>query len=251
MTENDEKIGGFERPSLQLAGQIDFRNAGEVRNRLIDAVSLSSEVHVDVADVDFIDSSGLSAIIDAARYAGMRGRTIRLIEPSRRLRHMLDITGFCELFAICDTYTSLQTPSGRVAEHVVGSEVSFLLPCRPESLSAVRGRVVEFAKKLPFNEDELADIQLAVGEAVSNAYRHGCSGSQDDIISVRCRISAVGLEVDIKDRGDGFVPSSIIDPVPGVLSTGGRGIFFMRMMVDEVEFTFDGGTCVHLHKWLK
>jgi len=62
------------------------------------------------------------------------------------------------------------------------------------------------------------------------------------------------LEVAVLDEGPGFDPRRIPDPVAeeNLLKTDGRGIFFMRSFMDEVEYSFpaEGGTLVRLVKRL-
>jgi len=235
-------------PTVVLSGQIDFRNVEDTRKAMLDALGRSKHV---IGDVEFMDSSGLSALIDAAKQAERIGGRIELRQPSRRLRHMLDVTGFSALFSI--ESRAAPPPSSRtgVLEKPFSAEMSFLLPCRPATLATVRSRVAGFARRLPFTSEEIGDIQLAVGEAVSNAFRHGCPEGERGVIAVKCRISEDGVEVDIKDRGRGFNPEEVPHPEPGNLIPGGRGIFFMRILMDEVDFTFDHGTTVHLHKKLR
>jgi serine/threonine-protein kinase RsbW len=61
-----------------------------------------------------------------------------------------------------------------------------------------------------------------------------------------------GLEVQVADQGAGFDPSSVPDPVAeeNLLKAYGRGIFFMRSFMDEVEYSFpaSGGTRVRMLK---
>jgi serine/threonine-protein kinase RsbW len=51
----------------------------------------------------------------------------------------------------------------------------------------------------------------------------------------------------VRDPGPGFDPATIPNPIMGqnVYSTGGRGIYLISMMVDEVHFR-KGGTEIHM-----
>ena len=64
-------------------------------------------------------------------------------------------------------------------------------------------------------------------------------------MNVELAARAGGLDVRVRDEGPGFDPTRVPDPLaPENLSkSGGRGIFLMRMLMDEVAFRClpDGG----------
>jgi anti-anti-sigma factor len=53
---------------------------------------------MDLADVDFIDSSGLRTLLSASRRAGLRGTEVQLRNVGPAVRRMLDITGTSDHF---------------------------------------------------------------------------------------------------------------------------------------------------------
>ncbi len=127
--------------------------------------------------------------------------------------------------------------------------VEFEVPSRPEMIAYIRSRVVEYARTLPFTDEEIEDIRIAVGEAGSNAVRHGSIG--DCRISIRMEKRPDCLVVTISDKGCGFDPNVVRIPEPGELVENGRGIVFMRALMDEVKFRFTHpGTSVELIKYL-
>ena len=115
-------------------------------------------------------------------------------------------------------------------------------------LALIRYRVVEFARSMPFTEDELEDIKLAVGEASANAVRHGAAAPPCKV-GVRMERRARCLKISITDRGCGFDPASVRPLAPDSLDETGRGIAIMRALVDKVRFRFNHpGTRVELTK---
>lgn len=127
--------------------------------------------------------------------------------------------------------------------------IEFEVPSRPEMIAYIRSRVVEYARTLPFTDEQIEDIRIAVGEAGSNAVRHGSTG--DCRIGVRIEKHTDGLVVVISDKGCGFDPNTVHVPEPGELVENGRGIVFMRALMDEVKFHFTHpGTSVELVKHL-
>ena len=121
-----------------------------------------------------------------------------------------------------------------------------LMVIRPESpgLSAARQRIRTVAVELGFAGERVVDLELAVGEAVSNAYVHGGLSSGTDLIHVSWHFADDALTVTIKDGGDGFAPEAVRRED----TRGGYGLNVMRACVDEVDFHRDGGTKVVLRK---
>ena len=144
--------------------------------------------------------------------------------------------------------TGARRRSGRLAS---SERVEFEVPGRPAMLAGIRARVAEFARSMPFTEDQIEDIRLAVGEAGANAIRHGAA-AQPCKIRVRMEKRGGSLRVSITDRGCGFDPASVRPAAAGSLEESGRGIAIMRALVDEVGFRrMHPGTRVDLVKHVK
>jgi anti-anti-sigma factor len=75
--------------SVDLASKPVLIEAGR-RALLEDGVP---KLTVDLAEVNFIDSSGLGALIELAGLAADRGCAFALGNPSRRVQRVLDLTG--------------------------------------------------------------------------------------------------------------------------------------------------------------
>jgi serine/threonine-protein kinase RsbW len=131
---------------------------------------------------------------------------------------------------------------------VLLEEISFVVPGSLDSCCVIRDRVADIALKLPFSDNDMDDIRLAVGEAASNAVRHGCKCHPESTISVRCWTNLREFCVEVKDCGDGFDPSAVREPDFFELPEGGMGIYYMRQSMDGLSFDFDNGTTVTLKK---
>lgn len=120
---------------------------------------------------------------------------------------------------------------------------------RPDSqgLSAARGRIRELVRQLQLPEDEAAGLLIAVGEAISNAYRHGTSNPNCDLIRLSWRHTVGDLEVTIRDDGRG-VPRNLWGGSLDRQSPLAHGIEIMRVGADEVRFFYDQGLKVVLRK---
>jgi serine/threonine-protein kinase RsbW len=232
---------------------VDFNNAYVLRDAARLAASLCSEgaIVMDLAAVSFIDSSGLSALVAAARELHASGRWLRLEGASRHLVRLLQTAGFSHFFEVESQLAPGGLPPARDGGRgKVWQHASFRVPARPPLLSHIRGRVAAMVEGVPVTEECLDNIRLAVGEAASNAFRHGCGGNE--VVSVRVTASTDGqtLVVEITDPGPGFDPDAVPVPDPSELQEGGLGIRFMKLTMDEVTYRFEGGTTVRLVKHL-
>jgi anti-sigma regulatory factor (Ser/Thr protein kinase) len=115
------------------------------------------------------------------------------------------------------------------------------------NVSHARREIVDFARHW-FSGSELADIESAVGEALANSAEHGAK--RGGAVDVHCSFDGQALVVEVKDDGDGFERWSAVDYVQPLRDAArGYGIFIMRELMDEVEYT-ERGTRVRLCKRL-
>jgi anti-sigma B factor antagonist len=88
------------RPALRVCGEVDLSTAAELRSYLDGAAdSFDGDIVVDVAELVFIDSSGLAQLVGAARALPDR-RVLVLHNPTKKVRNLLDITGLTSLDGI-------------------------------------------------------------------------------------------------------------------------------------------------------
>ena len=77
-----------------LTGEIDLSTVDQLRNMLSDSDGYTIEL--DMADVTFVDSTGLHALLDAL----LAGHQPRIVRPSTAVTRLLEVTGrydtFCE-----------------------------------------------------------------------------------------------------------------------------------------------------------
>jgi serine/threonine-protein kinase RsbW len=110
----------------------------------------------------------------------------------------------------------------------------------------------DITSKIGFGEDDASWIELAVHEAVINAIAHGNKHSAEKKVDVRFEVEEDALTVFIRDYGEGFDPSKLPDPTDesNLLNPSGRGIFYMRTFMDEVEHSIhpEGGSLVRMKK---
>lgn len=114
------------------------------------------------------------------------------------------------------------------------------LPNTPGGAKLARKQFVQFAKHLRLGREFIADVEIAIGEALANAAEHG--HKLHGTIRVNARVTDLGMEIVVSDDGVGFLPGPGQGEHPGVWSPRGYGIFLMRNVVDEIEFRDNGKT---------
>jgi serine/threonine-protein kinase RsbW len=92
-----------------------------------------------------------------------------------------------------------------------------------------------------------SDALLALGEAVANAIRHGSGGGRP--IHVAVRVADGWIEMSVKDHGPTAHPPQLPSDPPAPLALGGRGLWMILQLVDEVHLSRAGaGTLLSLRR---
>ena len=126
------------------------------------------------------------------------------------------------------------------------------LPSRIDTVATAAAAVVEFVGRLGISEEAAFGIDMAVREAVTNAVLHGNRQDEEKTVDISLKSSPDAVEISVHDQGPGFNPEEVPDPTvqENILKASGRGIFFMRTFMDEVDWLIrpDGGTTVRMVK---
>lgn len=87
---------------VHVIGEVDQSSAPVLSDALSRAVVLSPNVLVDLGDVGFIDSSGLSALIKGMHEARAAGGQVELVRPTAMVNRLLEITNLSSVFPTHD-----------------------------------------------------------------------------------------------------------------------------------------------------
>lgn len=123
-----------------------------------------------------------------------------------------------------------------------------------ESIDEAVTKTVDYAKGLGFEDDAIFGIDMAVREAVANAVKHGNGLDESKRVDVTLCDVPGGLEITVRDYGEGFKVEDVPDPTnpENLLKEDGRGILFMQNFVNTVEWHNhpEGGMLVRMVKEL-
>ena len=124
-----------------------------------------------------------------------------------------------------------------------GQVVELEVPSSPEYVAIVRQAVEGIARRMDFDEVQIEDLKLAVGEACTNAVRHGCAKDELQHIAIRCTVLTDGLSVEIRNGiADCDVP--LVPVKPDLTREGGLGLYLIRKLMDEVDIVWEPETAV-------
>jgi len=121
----------------------------------------------------------------------------------------------------------------------------------PQNLEYVESFVEKIFEKHQLSPAIYGNILISLTEAVTNAIKHGNASDESKCVCLKCNVSQSQIAFEISDEGTGFDFDSLPDPTApeNLLQIGGRGVFLMRQLSDDVTFRDDGSTveiCFHL-----
>jgi anti-anti-sigma factor len=91
-----EQLEGDDVVVARLTGELDIAGADSTGKRIAEAVPSSARgVVVDMSELEFIDSSGISMLFALARRVGSRRQELRVVAPAGKpVARVLDIVEF-------------------------------------------------------------------------------------------------------------------------------------------------------------
>ena len=114
----------------------------------------------------------------------------------------------------------------------------------PRNISRVEAFVERLVDQYKIGPDIYGNILISLTEAVTNAIKHGNNGDQSKRVFVKLIKAKNKITFKISDEGCGFDYECIPDPTApeNLLKIGGRGVFLMRQLSDDVVFSENGST---------
>lgn len=109
----DFKVAG--RPTadwavLDLSGEIDINSAPRLKEAIVASISAGkTKVALNMAGVDFMDSTGLAALVAGAKRTREANGDLALVQPNEQIRRILSIT---ELIKVLPVHESLEELTG-------------------------------------------------------------------------------------------------------------------------------------------
>ena len=87
---------------LVLHGELDMATESRLRDAAMAQLDVSglAKLGLDLADITFLDSCGISVLVDLRNHANDRGIDLEILAVSQRAARILTIVGLAEAFGI-------------------------------------------------------------------------------------------------------------------------------------------------------
>jgi serine/threonine-protein kinase RsbW len=130
--------------------------------------------------------------------------------------------------------------------------IELRLPSRLGYERIAMDAAASLARRMGFPADRIDALRTALAEAVTNAIEHGNQYDDAMKVLVMLTVRQDELVVSVADQGRKPLDQAIVQHVPSIEESlskpdkGGWGIWLIRELVDEVEFTTDPGGNNHV-----
>jgi serine/threonine-protein kinase RsbW len=135
---------------------------------------------------------------------------------------------------------------------ILNNEIEVIISSALENLDFIQTLTDCITNFMRFDEDSAHRIGMSVRESVTNAIQHGNKLDANKSVDICFEVAPDQLCISVKDQGDGFHADKVPNPLDpaNLLKPSGRGIFYIRTFMDEVEFRplSRGGTEVYMVK---
>ena len=113
--------------------------------------------------------------------------------------------------------------------------ITLRIPAKAEYITLCRLALTGLSQLREIGDDTMADVKLALTEAVSNSVRHAYGPDGDGYVQVTYQLAPDRLGIEVLDDGEGFDPDEAPSFEGEELSEGGLGIAIIRSIADEFE----------------
>jgi serine/threonine-protein kinase RsbW len=131
-------------------------------------------------------------------------------------------------------------------------KIEVVISSRFENIELVQAIAEHLCETAGLDDDGAHWIGMAVREGVANAIKHGNKLDSRKKVEATLSFDGEELSITIIDEGEGFDPGQVSDPLnpENLMKTSGRGIFYMKTFMDEIDYSFapGGGTQLRMLK---
>ena len=134
------------------------------------------------------------------------------------------------------------------AAHAEPTAFALELPSDVRLIDTAVSYLVTRCREYGFSGSRLTlNLRVGMAEALANAMIYGNGRDPSKRVRLEVDLGPEHISVRVEDQGAGFNPAHVPDPtLPEHLeATGGRGLFLIRSLMDEVNFN-ECGNCIRL-----
>ncbi|UZR96218.1 ATP-binding protein [Chondrinema litorale] len=124
----------------------------------------------------------------------------------------------------------------------MSNSLKLKIPSLIDNIRIVESFIDHARETFNFNDDIYGNIMIAVTESVNNAIIHGNKNDKNKNVHLALEVDNSNINFIVKDEGKGFDYSKLPDPTApeNIDNPGGRGIFLIKHLADEVKFLSNG-----------
>jgi serine/threonine-protein kinase RsbW len=132
-----------------------------------------------------------------------------------------------------------------------GRPLTLILPNDLRLLSVARAFIESVCLAGRLEADITEAVVLALHEAISNVIRHAHRDRPDAELQIHCYLTPERVEIQLLDEGEPFDLTAVPKLDPAELRIGGRGVYLMRALMDELSCQPRGerGNILRMVKW--
>ena len=132
----------------------------------------------------------------------------------------------------------------------MADEWAITLPSAVEVLPCLRSFLEVIGEVTGLSEPTLAAIVLSTHEAAVNVIRHAHASNPAIPLQIRCWVGPLEVKIELSDEGGPFDIGAVARLDPSEVRAGGRGVYLIRTLMDEVccRPRTGGGNTLHLLK---
>ena len=221
--------------------RVDAHNSAQLKHLVLKTLDEGcAALVIDLSEVQFVDSSGLGALLLGYKNASLRRSGFALAGLRRNVGSLLELTGLNRLF---ETYAHVEEAvdvGGERFEHdapnaILSAEIE--VPSQTRYIRLIGNIAEEIGKEVDVaqrNDDLAWVLNLALTEAVANAIKHGRSNAPTVRLCISVNTDILCARV--YDWGAGFDLEALTAHDFADLDEHGRGIFLIRAVMDSVEY---------------
>lgn len=139
------------------------------------------------------------------------------------------------MHAMSDSAAAMIESDGTRAVHL-------RIPAKAEYITLCRLALTGLAQLRTIPDETMADLKLALTEAVSNSVRHAYGENGDGHVDVTYELRPDAIGIQVIDDGEGFDTEDVSAFEGEELSEGGLGIAIIRTVADEFELESSPGS---------
>ena len=87
---------------ISIEGSIDSKTAGDLQSQIMEKVSETNNVLLDLTKVDYVSSAGLRVLLMIYRQIKLKNGKVILVGVSEEIKDVMSMTGFINFFEITD-----------------------------------------------------------------------------------------------------------------------------------------------------